>query len=125
MSGDHPGLKKAIAEVLAGVFWQRYVHFLRNALDYVPRNVDDDCLPSCAGCTTGATFRRCDAIWPPGLPNGAANTPSSPLGGGEHRGAADFRVTVDQTSANGCSLPAWQPPFGGCLAPKNAYRESA
>ena len=45
ISDDHPGLKKAIAEVLAGVFWQRcYVHFLRNALDYVPRKVDDDCL---------------------------------------------------------------------------------
>lgn len=39
------GLKKAIAEVLSGVFWQRcYVHFLRNALDYVPRKVHDDCL---------------------------------------------------------------------------------
>ena len=45
VSDDHPGLKKAIAEVLSGVFWQRcYVHFLRNALDYVPRKVDDDCL---------------------------------------------------------------------------------
>jgi transposase-like protein len=45
ISDDHPGLKKAIAEVLSGVFWQRcYVHFLRNALDYVPRKVDDDCL---------------------------------------------------------------------------------
>jgi transposase-like protein len=45
ISDDHPGLKKAIPEVLTGVFWQRcYVHFLRNALDYVPRRVDDDCL---------------------------------------------------------------------------------
>lgn len=45
VSDDHPGLKKAIAEVLAGVFWQRcYVHFLRNALDYVPRKVDENCL---------------------------------------------------------------------------------
>src|SRR5690348_11028824 len=45
ISDDHPGLKKAIPEVLSGVFWQRcYVHFLRNALDYVPRKVDDDCL---------------------------------------------------------------------------------
>ena len=45
VSDDHPGLKKAVPEVLAGVFWQRcYVHFLRNALDYVPRKVDDDCL---------------------------------------------------------------------------------
>ena len=45
VSDDHPGLKKAVAEVLSGAFWQRcYVHFLRNALDYVPRKVDDDCL---------------------------------------------------------------------------------
>jgi putative transposase len=44
ISDDHPVLKKAMAEVLSGVFWQRcYVHFLRNALDYVPRKVDDDC----------------------------------------------------------------------------------
>jgi putative transposase len=45
VSDDHPGLKRAVAEVLSGAFWQRcYVHFLRNALDYVPRRVDDDCL---------------------------------------------------------------------------------
>jgi putative transposase len=45
VSDDHPGLKKAIREVLSGAAWQRcYVHFLRNALDYVPRKVDDDCL---------------------------------------------------------------------------------
>ena len=45
VSDDHPGLKKAIAEVLSGASWQRcYVHFLRNALDYVPRKGGDDCL---------------------------------------------------------------------------------
>ena len=45
VSDDHSGLKKAIAEVLPEAAWQRcYVHFLRNALDYVPRKVDDDCL---------------------------------------------------------------------------------
>lgn len=45
VSDDHPGLKKAIQEVLPEAAWQRcYVHFLRNALDYVPRKVDDDCL---------------------------------------------------------------------------------
>jgi transposase-like protein len=44
-SDDHPGLKAAIREVLPGVWWQRcYVHFLRNALDYLPRKADDDCL---------------------------------------------------------------------------------
>ena len=45
VSDDHPGLKKAIAEVLAEAVWQRcYVHFLRNALDHMPRKRDDDCL---------------------------------------------------------------------------------
>lgn len=45
VSDDHPGLKRAIAEILPEAAWQRcYVHFLRNALDYVPRKVDDDCL---------------------------------------------------------------------------------
>jgi len=45
VSDDHPGLKGAIREMLPGVWWQRcYVHFLRNALDYLPRKADDDCL---------------------------------------------------------------------------------
>jgi len=45
VSDDHPGLQAAIREVLPGVWWQRcYVHFLRNALDYLPRKADDDCL---------------------------------------------------------------------------------
>lgn len=45
VSDDHAGLKQAIREILPEAVWQRcYVHFLRNALDYVPRKVDDDCL---------------------------------------------------------------------------------
>lgn len=45
VSDDHAGLRKAIAEVLSEAVWQRcYVHFLRNALDYLPRKADDDCL---------------------------------------------------------------------------------
>ncbi|MER8543925.1 IS256 family transposase [Mesorhizobium sp. M1334] len=45
VSDDHPGLRAAIREMLPEAVWQRcYVHFLRNALDYVPRKVDDDCL---------------------------------------------------------------------------------
>ena len=45
VSDDHAGLKKAIREVLTEGAWQRcYVHFLRNALDYLPRKADDDCL---------------------------------------------------------------------------------
>lgn len=42
---DHAGLRKAIAEVFSEAAWQRcYVHFLRNALDYLPRKADNDCL---------------------------------------------------------------------------------
>lgn len=45
VSDDHSGLRKAIPEVLPGAAWQRcYVHFLRNALDHLPRKADDDCL---------------------------------------------------------------------------------
>jgi putative transposase len=45
ISDDHAGLRSAIEEVLAEAVWQRcYVHFLRNALDHLPRKADDDCL---------------------------------------------------------------------------------
>lgn len=45
VSDDHAGLRKSIAEVFPESAWQRcYVHFLRNALDYLPRKADDDCL---------------------------------------------------------------------------------
>ena len=45
VSDDHAGLTKAIAEVLPEASWQRcYVHFLRNALDHLPRKHADDCL---------------------------------------------------------------------------------
>jgi transposase-like protein len=45
VSDDHAGLRKAVEEILPEAAWQRcYVHFLRNALDYLPRKADDDCL---------------------------------------------------------------------------------
>jgi putative transposase len=45
VSDDHPGLKRAIAEVIPEAVWQRcYVHFLRNAGDHLPRKAQDDCL---------------------------------------------------------------------------------
>lgn len=45
VSDNHEGLKGAIREVLTDAMWQRcYVHFLRNALEYLPRRGDDDCL---------------------------------------------------------------------------------
>jgi len=45
VSDDHAGLVAAIGEVIPEAAWQRcYVHFLRNALDHLPRKADDDCL---------------------------------------------------------------------------------
>ena len=45
ISDDHAGLRQAIAEIFPEAPWQRcYVHFLRNALDYLPRKADNDCL---------------------------------------------------------------------------------
>lgn len=45
VSDDHAGLKRAIQETVSEAAWQRcYVHFLRNALDHLPRKADDDCL---------------------------------------------------------------------------------
>ena len=45
VTDDHEGLRRAIEQLLPEAIWQRcYVHFLRNALDYLPRKADDDCL---------------------------------------------------------------------------------
>lgn len=45
VSDNHEGLKQAIMQILPEAVWQRcYVHFLRNALDHLPRKADDDCL---------------------------------------------------------------------------------
>ena len=60
VTDDHEGLKAAVAEVLPTAIWQRCnVHFLRNALDPLPRSADRACgCRNCAGSTTGATPRR-------------------------------------------------------------------
>jgi putative transposase len=45
VSDDHAGLRAAICEVMPEAAWQRcYVHFLRNALDHLPRKADDECM---------------------------------------------------------------------------------
>ena len=47
-------------EVLPQTYWQRcYVHFLRNALDYLPRKGGNDLLGGkCNDSTTGRRPRR-------------------------------------------------------------------
>lgn len=45
VSDHHEGLRQAVATALTDAAWQRcYVHFLRNALDHLPRKGGDDCL---------------------------------------------------------------------------------
>jgi transposase-like protein len=72
VADDHAGLKAAIREVLAEATYQRcYVHFLRNALDYVPRKVDDDCLQELrAGSMTAGISPRRAPTSPPGSASG-------------------------------------------------------
>jgi transposase-like protein len=44
VSDNHEGLKRAVTQLLPEAWWQRcYVHFLRNALDHLPRKADPDC----------------------------------------------------------------------------------
>jgi putative transposase len=81
VADDHAGLRAPLRELLAEATYQRYyVHFLRNALDYVPRQVDDDCCRSCAGCTIAVISQKRVEISPPGLPSGRADIPNSPAG---------------------------------------------
>ena len=45
VSDDHEGLKQAAIQTFVGALWQRcYVHFLRNAIDHLPRKKDDGCI---------------------------------------------------------------------------------
>lgn len=45
VSDCHEGIKHAVERLLPEATWQRcYVHFLRNALDHLPRKSADDCL---------------------------------------------------------------------------------
>jgi len=45
VSDHHAGLRQAIQQILPEAVWQRcYVHFLRNALDHLPKRADDDCM---------------------------------------------------------------------------------
>ena len=89
VSDSHPGLKRAIREVLPGADWQRcYVHFLRDALDHPGLRRGRLCRASwpmtvcrsCAGFMTGASSSRSAATSPPGSQSGAPRTPNCATG---------------------------------------------
>lgn len=45
VSDHHEGLRQAIGELLPEALWQRcYVHYLRNALDHLPKTAEEACL---------------------------------------------------------------------------------
>jgi putative transposase len=83
VADDHAALKASIREVLPEAAHQRcYVHFLRNALDYVPRpsitfrvRSTTTAFRSCAGCMTGGIWRKRGPTSPPGSANGRRNIP--------------------------------------------------
>jgi transposase-like protein len=81
VSDDHSGLKRAIAQVLPEAAWQRcYVHFLRNALDHLPRKADDDCLTELRWLYDRRDAARPASTSAPGWSAGPPNTPNSALG---------------------------------------------
>ena len=67
VSDDHAGLRRSIPEVFPEAVWQRcYVHFLRNALDHLPRKADDDCMMELRWLydrRTSEEARRDLAVW--------------------------------------------------------------
>jgi len=66
-------------EVRPEAYWQRcYVHFLRNALDYLPRKVADDSLIELRWID--ATQRKPAEFWRPGSCDGRRNIQSSARG---------------------------------------------
>jgi putative transposase len=57
LSDDHPGLRRAVMEMLPEARWQRcYVHFLRNARGHLPRRGAEECVKE-----LGWLFERRDA----------------------------------------------------------------
>ena len=85
VSDDHPGLKRAIAEVIPEAVWQRcYVHFLRNALDHLPRKAVDDCLQELRWLYATERFdrRKRRKTWRNGWSAGDKQTRSSASGWG-------------------------------------------
>ena len=81
VSDDHEGLKRAIRETLPAAAWQRcYVHFLRNALDDLPRRAGDDCLQELRWLYDWRDSPRRARTSPAGSASGRRSTPSSATG---------------------------------------------
>ena len=79
VSDDHQGLRRSLMEMLPEAAWQRcYVHFLRNALDHLPRKASDDCLQELRWLYDRRDVSEAqEGTSPPGFPVGRQPIPSS------------------------------------------------
>ena len=93
MADDHAGLQAALREVRGGGPSALLLHFLRNALDHVPRKVDDDCLRELRWLYDWRVSRRRAGIWQPGSPWSAILK--------AHRLSRQHRPDVDLTGCRG------------------------
>ncbi len=90
VSDDHAGLVAAIGEVIPEAAWQRcYVHFLRNALDHLPRKHGDDCLQELRWLYDRRDLDEAKADLAAWLMVGSLSAPDL-LGRGNHRADADL-----------------------------------
>ena len=81
VSDDHEGVKNAIREILSEAAWQRcYVHFLRNALDHLPRKANDDCLVELRWLYDRHESSRRARTWASGCTSGKRSTRSYAIG---------------------------------------------
>ena len=78
VADDHSGLRSAVREVLPEAAFQRcYVHFLRNALDHLPRKAGDDCLQELRWLYDRRSVEEARRTSPHGSPNGEPVTRNS------------------------------------------------
>ncbi len=100
VSDDHQGLRRSIMEILPEAAWQRcYVHFLRNALDHMPRKASDDCLQELRWLYDRRNLAEAQKDLAAWLTRWQKTYPRSVrLGGGEHRRDADLLSATDRPS---------------------------
>ncbi len=111
VSNDHPGLRRAVQEVLGEDVWQRRcVHFRRNAAEHLPRKTDDECrteLRRIYDCRTIEKARADLAAW---LWKWGGRCPKlCDSRGGQHRGADAGSADLTQRR----QLSAADPDAGG------------
>ena len=120
VSDDHAGLKRAVRELLSEAVWQRcYVHFLRNALDYLPRKADDDCRQELRWLYDRRQSQRSSAR-PPGVAHTLGDALSCIAPGFLDSGLTVFASTLPRPARRGRVVP--ERGFGSRTSPASSAR---